>query len=277
MGRKKRQESAPSISAANSWYPETQSKILEAAAAGDWQAFLQSYLAPICTDLQRFGKRFGINLTDQDDLRQDLMLRLMTPKMIAEIAQCTAAEPVTTDANLVGRYLTQPGVTFRSGRFRAYLHGVIRNVVLESLRRRANLRHRTVPWDEAEFAAAVDESLSHAMDRQWIGHCLDEAACAVRRDAATARSKARRREFEILCLALVDRKSVAEIAQHYGLEENTASGCLRDARERFVQHLERLTGIDHRGQLKQAVAAIPDRLVDALSRARAAKTDSSVS
>lgn len=245
-------------------FPDTRTSILVRAAEGEWEPFLAEYLAPCWRDIM-IACRGRIPAGDAPDLLQELTLRLMRDGQGRPVPGSPGEPP---RGNIPRRYLARKTGGVASARFRTFLKQVIANLIKEHVRH--NRRAARSQDLSAAPDPAVEDSVSSSVDRQWVAMCLADAARAFRAECAAARTRARRRRFELLYLATAKGLAPAAIGDRLGLHRTTVAAELAEARERFVGLLAGVSGIADRAELKRHVAADPARLFDALERAHRA-------
>ncbi|MHC4938546.1 MAG: RNA polymerase sigma factor [Planctomycetota bacterium] len=98
----------------------------------------------------------------------------------------------------------------RPGGFRAYLHGVTRNVALRAEERRA--RRQMMTGSVLEKVAADEESLARRFDREWALGLIREAT---RIHAERATDEATLRRVKLLQLRFGDGLPIREIAARW--------------------------------------------------------------
>ncbi|MCR4412525.1 MAG: sigma-70 family RNA polymerase sigma factor, partial [Thermoguttaceae bacterium] len=256
-------------------FPETETLVLREAAAGRWDTFLRAYLRPCWREVVSRCAEHGIAMPDAEDLFQELMLRLVRTsgfcsKVDEELARL--GEPSNFRANLPGRYLkyreiaNTAGLPLRSTRFRAYLKGVVQNLVLELIRQR-----RRDPKSVDETFAGPDEpwiegSVSSGMERAWRVRCFLAALVALRAECAQARTKANRRLYNLLYHHVVEGHSASAIADRLGLDRTTVSSLLKRARHRFADLVTLAAGTTDPDELRTLLVGYGDDLAIALGR-----------
>ncbi|MFO0803081.1 MAG: hypothetical protein U0791_08180 [Gemmataceae bacterium] len=201
--------------------------------------------------------RGRIPVGDIPDLFQELTLRLLKA---GESRPEGEAAPIR--GNIPHRYLARKRLGVPSAKFRTYLKQVIGNLIREQSR--AN-RRQAKPQDPVALEPAVEDSISKAVDRHWVAACLVDAAQRFHGECATARTKARQRQFELLYEATVRGATPADLARTLGLHRTTVTAELADARERFVAWLAKLPA--SRTATKEVVGrGGSEQLPDALKR-----------
>jgi DNA-directed RNA polymerase specialized sigma24 family protein len=214
----------------------------------------------------------GIQLPDAEDLYQELILRLLRDSRFSRpFRDLLARENQDPDlrANPVSRYLKARDLPMRSGRFRAFLKGVIRNLLLEGMRKGRRQPRCLTDHDLEDVQPWMEQSISRLLDRQWLARCLTEAAWQLRRESESAPTRAQRRLFEILYLSTAESRSQDEIAERYGVHRTVVSRLLGEARRRFVSFLQGIAGISDQGELRVLLADSAEELKSAIARVRA--------
>ncbi len=258
-------------------FPETQTKILADAAAGDWGPFLDHYLRPLWREVILACRAHSLPLTDADDLYQELMLRLMRDgrfrrEVRSLFGQGGAAEGFR--GNLVSRFLKYRELPLLSARFRTFLKGVVRNLVYEAVRK-ARRRPRQLTdsrWEVLE--PSLEESWASSLDRTWVSDCLATAAWRLRMECQSARTRGQKRLFDLLYLSTVKDQSPGKIAADYGVDRTTVAALLAAARKRFAILLGQLTGIDSAAELKKLLEGRTKDLTEALAVAHSSRLES---
>lgn len=233
---------------------------------------MEHYLEPCWREVVIACRSRQIPLPDADDLFQELMLRLLRDAGFnRRVRSVLARQKQDPDfhGNMAGRYLRYRELPLRSARFRTYLKRVILNLVREAARK-AQRRPKQL-GDQAWKAIEpwMEQSVTRSLDRQWATDCLAEAAWQLWATSYAARTRGRRRLFDILYLSTVRGQRPDTIARTHGVTRTTISGLLTEARGRFVFLLARITGITDREELKDLLADGMDELRGALARVRA--------
>jgi len=125
----------------------------------------------------------------------------------------------------------------RSGGFRAFLYGVIRNVArrFEDVRARSRETQPTVSFDPNK-QEMLETSLSQVLDRAWARAILDEAGARHRKEAAIQGKDAMRR-VELLRLRFEENLPIREIARHWDMDPDKVHQEYRAARREFRRYL----------------------------------------
>lgn len=251
------------------FFPTTQSKVLLAAAQGDFQAFCEYYLRPCWREVVLICRQKGLSIADPDDVYQELMLRLLDDGAFGAKAQREDSALRSVRANIPARYLLYRGAHPGTAKFRTYLKRVIENLVLESLRREGRHRRRRVELDLV--SPVVEQSLSETYDPRWSDQCVAEAIGLLAKESREATTKGVRRWFKMLRFALADGLSIDQIAQRFDIERSVASRQLAEAKQRLLLHMRRLTGIQDEARIR----AVMRRSMRAVQRAFALETEAS--
>jgi RNA polymerase sigma-70 factor (ECF subfamily) len=137
--------------------------------------------------------------------------------------------------------------------FRAFLHGVMRNVGLRFERARGRSRERTA-GSVSDNAGAIDGGLSpsHALDRAWALALLREAglvmaARAERFDREGRGGRGAVRRVELLELRFRDDLPIREIARRWSEDPAVVHKEYARAREEFRSALLEVVGAHHPG------------------------------
>jgi len=259
-------------SGSDSSFPDTRTEVLSEAAAGNWDPFIDLYLRPCWREVVITCRQRRIPMPEADDLFQELMLRLLRDSGFNHKIRSVLAEQCRDPdfhGNMPGRYLVYRQLPLRSARFRTYLKGVVRNLVLEAVR---GIRRGPKQLDDQAWQALepwIEESVTRSVDRRWVSNCLAEAAWQLKATSEKSRTRGRRRLFEILYLSTVEGRSAGQIAEGLGLGRTTISGLLSEARGRFVTLLGKITGITDLAELKDLLGHSAEDLEQALSRVQA--------
>jgi RNA polymerase sigma-70 factor (ECF subfamily) len=133
----------------------------------------------------------------------------------------------------------------RDGAFRAFLHGVTRNVAGRFEERRAtgkSLQEETA--FEARDLPADDESLSLAFDRAWMSALLRQAVSR-QEERARAHDEGARRRVALLRLRFADDLPVREIARKWNEPADRLHHEYARAREEFKTALREVLAFHH--------------------------------
>ena len=250
-------------------FPDTRTSLLEQAAAGEWEPFLQQYLAPCWREITICCRQQKIPLADADDLFQELIVRVIREGQLRSIPDQfgqRAKAPVSR-SNIPGRFLQYREAAMQSARFRTVLKAVIGNLILESLRGRAR-QPQSLTGDVVDPAPRVDESVSDSVERHWMGECLEAAALRLQDESRTARTKGARRLFDVFYRSTVRNDSPGLISTDFGVDRSTIAGLLTRARGRFIDLVREVSGVDDVHELKSIIERMPDRLVSSLEPGR---------
>lgn len=150
--------------------------------------------------------------------------------------------------------------------FRAYLHGVVRNVALQVERRAAR---RAVAEQRAdtrvfENTCADESSLSGIFDRAWAESILQRAA-ALMGERARAADEREQRRFELLRLRFQEDLSMARIAQIWGIPPDKLQYEYGRARLEFLAAIREIVGELHPGS-PEATERVCRELAEQLER-----------
>ena len=245
-------------------FPETQTAILEEAAAGNWDRFLSAYLEPCWREIVIACRSRRIPLEDADDLYQELVLRMIRDGDLRLPAESGQDGPAFK-ANVPARFLKYRELTLRSARFRTVLKSVVRHLILEYFRSRKRLPRQLGENAEPGSETAIEESVSGTIDRQWLAECLLESAAQLQDESAQARTRGKRRLFDVLVRTTVHKESAAEIADRWQLDRTTVAELVTRSRGRFVELLRKSTEIEEVAELKQMVVRSAQLVVEALT------------
>jgi DNA-directed RNA polymerase specialized sigma24 family protein len=263
-------EGAPTLVGMSGLFPETKTEILAQAAAGEWRPFLDAYLRPCWQEVVLACRHRRLAIDDAEDLYQDLMLRLLQDTGFhrsVQIALAEVAEAGGFRGNMPGRYLQYRSSPLRSARFRTYLKHTIQNLVFEMLRRSCRRPKQLQGVQENALEPWIEQSVSSGLDRPWLKDVFYQAAVQFRTECEKARSRGKRRLFEILYLADGEDCSSSEIGHRLALDRTTVSGLLRDARTRLVAIVQEHTGVTESAELKKLLTTNFKEFKIALSRA----------
>jgi RNA polymerase sigma-70 factor (ECF subfamily) len=135
----------------------------------------------------------------------------------------------------------------RSGTFRAYLYGVVRNVALRiESRRAAELARQHAGPSEIDGVVSDESTLSQVFDRAWAKSIMRQAGQRHEELACAAGEEALRR-FELLRLRFEDELPIREIAQHWNVDAAVLHREYRKAREEFRAALIEVVRFHHPG------------------------------
>ncbi len=126
----------------------------------------------------------------------------------------------------------------RSGGFRAFFYGVIRNVArrFESAEARNRERQPATSFDPDE-RETPETGLSRILDRAWARAILDEAGARHREEAEAQGGDAMRR-VELLRLRFEENLPIREIASRWDMDPDKVHQEYRRARREFRRCLE---------------------------------------
>jgi len=249
-------------------FPLTRTEVLRSAAAGDWEPFLADYLQPCWQEVVIVCRQYHVPLADAEDLYQEFLVRILQDagfgwqmrRLLAE-----AKEDPDLHGNLPFRYLVSRRLPLGSARFRTYLKGVIHKLLLETLRKSRRLPKPQDDRQLDECGARLDQSIGDWLDGQWAATCCLQALREFQQSCQSARTRGRRRLFEVLYLALIRNQSANQIAEKYGLDPSTARRLLSDARAELEAHLHTASRIHDCHELasflQRHAAALHDALV----------------
>ncbi len=254
-------------------FPETQSEILREAADGVWERFLGEYLRPCWREIVLSCRARRILLGDAEDLFQELALRLMKEGWSRDKPGARSPPQPSVRGNLPARYLRHRDEGSGTAKFRTFLKCVIRNLVLERVRQRQRWPQSLAAEGCRKIETWLEETVSEAIDRQWLADCLLLAARHLREESARARTRGKRRMFDLLYRSITLRQSAAAIAREYGVDRSVIAEMLPLARQRFLMLLSQVTEIDGVDELQRQVASVPETLLDAFEQAHAESLD----
>jgi RNA polymerase sigma factor (sigma-70 family) len=200
--------------------------LIQAAAQGsrrERDQFAQCYLGMVRAYLQaRWGSSAYKNLVD--DAVQDVFLECFR----SDGALCRA-EPD------------------KSGTFRAYLYGVVRNVALRIESRQAAERARQHAGASDVDGVVSDEStLSQVFDRAWAKSIMRQAG-ERHEELARAAGESAERRFELLRLRFEEELPIREIAGQWNIDAAVLHREYRKAREEFRAALLEVVRFHHPG------------------------------
>jgi RNA polymerase sigma factor (sigma-70 family) len=197
--------------------------MIHGAAAGDAahrDEFAQTYLPLIRRYL---GERWrGSPLAGElEDASQEVFL------------ECLRAGGVLESAN-----------SDRSGGFRAFLFGAIRNVARRhESARAAQKRVRTETFMPAQVDAN-EEQLGKMLDREWA-RCLMRQAAEHHQRTALARGATARQGVELLRLRFEEDLPIRDIAARWGEDPAVVHRRYRQARDEFRRSLQKVVAFHH--------------------------------
>ena len=153
------------------------------------------------------------------------------------------------------------------------MKSVIQNLVLEQVRQRQRRPQSLAAESSPKIELWLEEAVSEVIDRQWLAECLLVAARELREESARARTRGKRRMFDLLYRSTTLRQAAAPIAREYGVERSVIAEMLPQARQRFLKLLSQVTEIDSEDELQRQVARVPESLLDAFEQAHAEPPD----
>jgi DNA-directed RNA polymerase specialized sigma24 family protein len=242
-------------------FPLTQSHVLRAAAADQWEQFLAQYFRPCWREVQLACRKKGILLPDQEDIFQELLLRFVRPGQIKGAAIKKALKNVAP-ANLPGRYLQGQQRGLPQARFRTYLQNAIIHLVREHLR--ASARRGRGQLDE--LLPCIEQSVTRSLEKEGTARVLAAAAASLRAESQSATTKAHRRQYAVLHATIVCRESAHEIAARMQLARSTVAGILAAARTRWLAILAKQLGPAGLAELREVLKRDPTPLTSAFDR-----------
>jgi RNA polymerase sigma factor (sigma-70 family) len=125
----------------------------------------------------------------------------------------------------------------RSGGFRGFLYGVVRNVAArEGKRRAADARRFSKEEPDFDAFASGDEEAKDVFERSWARAVMREAAELLLRDAAKKGAAAERR-VELLHLRFYEGLPIREIAKRWKVDPAKLHRDYADARKEFREAL----------------------------------------
>jgi RNA polymerase sigma-70 factor (ECF subfamily) len=126
------------------------------------------------------------------------------------------------------------------GGFRAYLRGVVQNIVARVERRAAQDMHKREPKEiDAGKLVAADTRLSVAFDRAWARSIMREAG-ALHASTAKAQGAAAEKRLQILRLRFEEGLPIRDIAPRIGMEPSVAHHEYARARKEFRAALNKV-------------------------------------
>jgi DNA-directed RNA polymerase specialized sigma24 family protein len=257
--------SAPGESGADE-FPETETGLLQEAAAGRWATLIDLYLRPCWREVIIECRTRRIPLADSEDLFQELVLRLMQQGRLNSSpgAKSGTAAKQRYSGNVAAKYLIYRELSAESARFRTVIKSVIRNLILEHLRRKRRGPRQADAQELAQLGGWIDQTISSSVDRHWVAQSLREAAERLKRECDASKTRGSKRLFTVLARSVVEREPAAAIAAALKLDRTTVSELLSRARERFVQILEQVAGVEDYVDLKRLVATVPEMYIEAV-------------
>ncbi len=254
-------------------FPETHMSLIIDAAAGEWSPFLREYLRPCWREVLLVCRQWNLPAPDADDLFQELMVRLFQPgsfRLRAAEAIAAVAPGTKLKGNSAERYLVYTQAVGKSAKFRTYLKQMILNVVRERVRSRAKSPKQLDSETLSGFEPEVEQSISRSLDDRWFEDCLAAACDRLFADSQAAKTKGRRRLFELFYSMVVDGDTIEAIAQRLDIHRSALSPYVAQSRNMFIEHLQAVTGIDelpelmallvqHRQALKTALKATVEK------------------
>lgn len=219
--------------------PTSWSRILDAAAGGEAarEEFARRYL-PVVRAYLRARWRLSPLVAEADDAVQEVFLECL--KVGGALGR---AEPR------------------RPGGFRAFLHGIARNVAGRIEERRRPERALTSTLADAE-PGLQEEAAARAFLREWAGAVVEQAREVLRERARILGADAARR-IEILRLRFEEDLPVRTIAERLALEPARVHKLYALAREEFRAALREVVAGDHPGtaaEIESECAALLDCL-----------------
>lgn len=257
MGRGQNPKSSPRSDDADV-FPDTQSQILADAAAGNWNEFLAAYLRPCWREVAIHCRMHGFSDADAEDMLQELLARLVTPRTGGKPAQPPGAQ------NIPARFLAQRQTGIITAQFHTWLKAIIKNVVQEFGRSRR--RRRSVSLDQIapEELSILESSVTALLDRHWLKETLCRAARELNRESQSARTKGARRLFAVFVRTSLLRESPSDIARDYGVDRTTISDLVARSRARFVELACLATRIEDPSELRAQIERTPVVLLESL-------------
>jgi RNA polymerase sigma-70 factor (ECF subfamily) len=134
------------------------------------------------------------------------------------------------------------------GGFRAFIHGVIRNVALRVETRKARERE-VVPSSGFNFDAvgSSEGDLSKVFDRAWAKAVFREAAQLQRERAEEGGKPEAKRRVELLHLRFQEGLPVREVARLWGVDPAAVHREYARARKEFKEALKEVVAFHHPG------------------------------
>lgn len=207
------------------------------------------------------------------EAREDFALRY-SPLVLSYLRNRWRGSPLFHEVEDTAQYVfvecfRQGGVierseSDRSGGFRAFFYGVIRNVALrtESRRTKDLKRAPTVGFDPDEVEHR-EASLSRAFDRAWARAILREAADR-QAELAEQRDERARRRVEILRLRFHEGLPIRDIAKRWDADTAAVHREYAAARREFRAVLLDVVSLHHPGSARHVEQECV-RLLDLLS------------
>jgi RNA polymerase sigma factor (sigma-70 family) len=211
--------------------------LIEAAARGsanEREQFAQHYLGPI---------------------RAYLMARWQSPgyrQLVDDAVQEVFVECLRPDGPLM-RVDQQ-----RTGNFRAYLFGVVRNVARRVESRQAADRKRTGQPVDLHGLVTDETSLSKIFDRAWAQSIMRQARDRQREVACQSGEEALRR-VELLRLRFEEGLAIREIADQWQMDPSVLHHQYSKARKEFREALIEVVAFHHPGsdgEIEREAAAL---------------------
>ncbi len=145
-------------------------------------------------------------------------------------------------------------------RFRAFLHGAVRNIALRFEKRCATqARHRAPgPFDPSALAER-EATLSRLFDRAWAQSIMRQAVDVMRLRARRTGGRQQRR-VELLCLRFHEGMPIRDIAPAWNEDPAVLHRELEKARKEFRDALREVLGL-HAACAREKLEAECDRLL----------------
>jgi RNA polymerase sigma-70 factor (ECF subfamily) len=212
--------------------------VIRGAAAGDAQDRAQfvRWYAPVIRAYLSARWRNSSCRQDIDDALQEVFVA------------CFQADGVLQRAD--------PG---RSGGFRAYLYGVVRNVALRFEARRDQDRARQAGAAALDQVADNEADLTRVFDRRWAVALVREAAARQTERAREAGADAQRR-VELLRLRFHEGLPIREIARRWQVEALVLHRQYARAREEFLECLREVVACHQPGPAAEVEKACEELL-----------------
>ena len=198
-------------------YDSTSWEVIQGAGRGDGR------------QREEFARRYA------PIIREYLGARWRDTPMLPEVED--AADEVFLECFRLGGVLERADPA-RSGGFRAFFYGVVRNIArrFEGARARNREQQPSTSFDPAE-RKTPETSLSRVLDRAWARAILDEAGARYRKEAETQGEGAMRR-VELLRLRFEEDLPIREIASRWNVDPDKVHQEYRRARREFRRFLE---------------------------------------